>query len=113
MKLIMILTILVSSSSFADSNSGEKAFVVNCSSCHGLDGKAQTDIGKALKARNFITDEFKQIKDKKKGLTENDIFETLKTGVPGTGMSSFSHLPEADRKAIAQYVFTLRKKTKK
>lgn len=113
MKLIIIFTILVSNSSFASSNSGEKAFAVNCSSCHGLDGKAQTDIGKALKARNFTADEFKQIKDKKKGLTENDIFETLKTGVPGTGMASFSHLPEADRKAIAHYVFSLRKKSKK
>lgn len=111
MKLAIVLGILVSGVAFAADIPGEKLFVANCASCHGNDGKSQTDVGKAIKSRNLITDEFKQLKDKKKGVTEDDVFNTLKTGVPGTGMASFAHLPEADRKAISKYVIQLRKKT--
>jgi high-affinity iron transporter len=114
MKFLVLLLSLVTGTAFAAGNpAGEKAFATNCASCHGTDGKAQTDIGKALKARNLVVDEFKQVKDKKKGVTEADLMGTLKTGVPGTGMASFAHLPEADRKAIAKYVVELRKSAKK
>ncbi|MEY4615848.1 MAG: hypothetical protein RJB66_808 [Pseudomonadota bacterium] len=114
MKIFILLGFLVSSFAFASDNAaGEKLFVTNCSMCHGVDGKGQTDTGKALKARNFVTDDFKQVKDKKKGPTEEDIMNTLKTGVPGTGMAPFAHLPESDRKALAKYVLTLRKAGKK
>lgn len=89
---------------------GEKLYSTNCASCHGNDGKAQTDVGKAVKAKDLVAGEFKQVKDKKKGVTEDDILGTMKTGVPGTGMASFAHLPEADRKAIAKFIVDLRKK---
>lgn len=114
MKTLLLLGLLVGSvAGAADMAAGEKAFTTNCASCHGADGKAQTDIGKALKARNLVADDYKQVKDKKKGVTEDDVFNTLKTGVPGTGMASFAHLPEADRKALAKYVVQLRKGKKK
>lgn len=110
MKALILSMTFVSSVVWAGDNTvGQKSFLTNCSSCHGVDGKAQTDIGKALKARNFLSDTFKQMKDKAKGPTEADIFETLKTGVPGTGMASFAHLPESERKALAKYVISLRK----
>jgi mono/diheme cytochrome c family protein len=110
MKFAIIVSLLVSASAYSAEDAGEKLFVTNCASCHGNDGKSQTDVGKAVKARNLISDEFKQVKDKKKGATEDDILGTLKTGVAGTGMASFAHIPEADRKAIAKYVVALRKK---
>jgi len=109
MKFTILLGLLISGMTYASENVGEKLFIANCTSCHGADGKAQTDVGKAVKARNLISDEFKQAKDKKK-VTEEDILGTLKTGVPGTGMASFAHLPEADRKAIAKYVIALKNK---
>lgn len=110
MKLVIVLGLLMPGAAFAAEIPGEKLFVTNCASCHGNDGKAQTDVGKAVKARNLIVDQFKQLKDKKKGVTEDDVFNTLKTGVPGTGMASFAHLPEADRKVLAKYVIHLRTK---
>ena len=93
MKVALALSFLVSAVSFAAVDPGEKLFVTNCASCHGNDGKSQTDVGKAVKARNLIADEYKQVKDKKKGVTENDILETLKAlalaltdlGVPTAG----------------------------
>lgn len=109
MKFLVLLSALLATNVFAAGPDGKKLFETNCSSCHGTDGKAQTDVGKAVKARNLIADPFKQVKDAKKGVTEDDILGTLKTGVPGTGMASFAHLPEADRKAIAKYVIELKK----
>jgi mono/diheme cytochrome c family protein len=111
MKMIVFLIALatMTTAQAAEPSAGEKLFLTNCSSCHGPDGKAQTDIGKAVKARNLVADTFKQMKNSKKGPTEDDVFNTLKTGVPGTGMASFAHLPEADRKALAKYVISLRK----
>lgn len=110
MKVAIVFGILMSGWVFAAEVPGEKLYVTNCASCHGNDGKAQTDVGKAVKARNLIADPFKQVKDMKKGVTEDDVLNTLKTGVPGTGMASFAHLPEADRKAISKYVIHLRTK---
>jgi high-affinity iron transporter len=98
----------------ADKPAGDKLFVANCASCHGPDGTSQTDVGKALKARNLVADAYKQIADKKSGkVTKNDVMGTLKTGVPGTGMASFGHLSDKDREAIAEYVVSLRKPVKK
>ena len=114
MKLFIVLGLMLSGAAYGvDGAIGQKSFATNCASCHGPDGKAQTDIGKAVKARNLVADEYKQLKDKKKGPTEDDVFNTLKTGVPGTGMASFAHLPETERKALAKYVISLRKGAKK
>lgn len=102
---------LLSNFGFAADMPGAKVFETNCASCHGNDGKSATDIGKAVKARNLVADDFKEAKNKKKP-TEGEVLETLKTGVPGTGMASFAHLPEADRKALAKFVIGLRKGAK-
>lgn len=109
MKKTMLLTLFFAVQAQAFFNpTGEKAYLRYCSSCHGVDGKSETDIGRAVNARNLITGEYKQVKDRTVGVTEDDIFNTIKTGVPGTAMSPFGHLSEADRRAIAQYVMELR-----
>lgn len=110
MKKLVLASALLAANVFAAAPNGKALFETNCASCHGNDGKAQTDVGKAVKARNLIVDEFKQVKDKKKGVTEDDISNTIKTGIPGTGMAAFPSISEPDRKAIAKYVIELRKK---
>lgn len=109
MKAVVLLSVLVSIQVQAFTNTaGEKAYLKHCSSCHGVDGKSETDIGRAVKAKNLITGDYKQVKDRDIGVTEEDVFSTIKTGVPGTAMAPFGHLSEADRRAIAQYVMELR-----
>lgn len=72
-----------------------------CHTCHGEDGKASTPTGKALKARNFTSDPFKQ------GRSEAGIKHSIKKGIPGTGMAAFASVPDEDMDAIAHYILVL------
>ncbi len=89
---------------------GRDFYEQQCSLCHGAKGDADSPTGKALKARNFVADPFKQ------GESEADIAKTLETGVPGTGMVAFtaaSQLPTPeDRQAVAAYVAYIRQHKK-
>lgn len=81
---------------------GQTLFKKNCVMCHGEDGKGQTPVGKALKARNFLTDAFKQ------GDSREAIAKTIKNGVPGTGMAGFATFSDEERLKMADFVLSLR-----
>jgi mono/diheme cytochrome c family protein len=79
---------------------GKAAYAIHCLMCHGENGDGKGPAGVALQPppRNFSTDPFKQ------GSSVEEIFTTLSTGVPGTAMVPYVHLPEADRWAISYFV---------
>lgn len=87
---------------FLFSEDGKALFERHCVICHGKDGKSQTPTGKALKARDFSKDKFKQ------GESVEAIAKTIAVGVPGTGMAPFAYIEEADRKKLAEYVLMLK-----
>jgi len=80
---------------------GQSLYMMNCKTCHGVDGKGQTDVGKSLKARDFTIDPFKQ------GNTVEAVANTILKGVAGTGMVGFPYLNQADRIELAKYVIAL------
>lgn len=101
--LILAVTSLNAFAADKAIDAGKKLFETStCITCHGLDAKAQTDTGKALKARNLVSDPFK------KGTTEKEIAATISKGIEGTGMAGFPNLKEEDRKLIAKYILSLR-----
>jgi mono/diheme cytochrome c family protein len=77
---------------------GRAAFAKYCASCHGPKGEGDGPAAKALKPppRNLVT-------EPPKG-GASGVFQVLNTGVKGTAMIAFKHLPENDRWAIAHYV---------
>jgi len=83
---------------------GRTTFQTLCASCHGDKGDGQGPAGLYLnpKPRHFEKDPFKQ------GESVEQIFATLATGVPGTAMVAYAHLPEEDRWAVAWYVHQFR-----
>jgi mono/diheme cytochrome c family protein len=83
---------------------GRTTFQALCASCHGDKGDGQGPAGLYLnpKPRHFEKDPFKQ------GESVEQIFATLATGVPGTAMVAYAHLPEEDRWAVAWYVHQFR-----
>lgn len=83
---------------------GKKLYDVQCASCHGLQGKGDGVAAAALnpKPRNFTADA-----GWKNGRKPSMVFKTLKEGIAGTGMGSFSTLPSDDRWALSHYVITL------
>jgi len=83
---------------------GKASFTTNCVACHGEKGDGTGPAAVALnpKPRNYAKDPFKQ------GDKVEDIFKTLQTGVPGTPMVGFGHLPEEERWALAYWVLELK-----
>ncbi|MDQ3262739.1 MAG: FTR1 family protein [Myxococcota bacterium] len=75
-----------------------------CASCHGTDGRADLPIAKTMTPppANFHDPARMEV------ATPYSAFNTITFGVQGTGMVSYAGLSEAERWALAFYVFTLR-----
>jgi mono/diheme cytochrome c family protein len=86
-------------------NHGAKIFSNTCAVCHGATGEGDGIAGKALKPppRNFVEGKWKV------GGDSISLFKTLQTGIPGSGMASFSHLPVADRWGLVQFIRSITK----
>ena len=82
---------------------GEELFMLNCQACHGPDGKGQTDVGKALKAKDLTSEAFKN------GTALDQVSNTILKGIPGTGKAGFPYLNKADRDALAKHVLSIHK----
>lgn len=83
---------------------GKTLYAQNCVSCHGDAGRGDGVAAGALnpKPRDFTLDAAW-----KNGRKPSQIFKTLKEGIPGSGMASFSTLAAEDRWAISHYVASL------
>ena len=83
---------------------GKEQFQLQCTSCHGAQGKGD---GPAAAALNPHPRNFTQNEGWKNGRRVTMIFKTLKEGLPPSAMASFGTLPADDRWALAQYVLSL------
>jgi mono/diheme cytochrome c family protein len=94
-------------SSDAQIKKGQELFKKNnCNSCHGDNGKGDGLAAAALnpKPRNFHANA-----NWKNGTTFSGLYKTLEEGIAGGPMSSFAHVPAADRVAIIHYIRSLNK----
>ena len=95
--LFIILMILQAFSINGNEDSGEKLYQEYCASCHGISGNGNGELAYLVypKPRDFTSGKFK-IKSPSPGFppTDNDIIKTIKYGMPGTAMPSFSFLKE-------------------
>ena len=108
LSLLTLVVGLSSAAMAADLEKGKATYNINCAMCHGEKGDANSPAGQALnpKPRNFLADNFKA------GDSEDQIFQTITKGLPGTAMVAFAQIPEPDRKNLAAYVSSLRKAAK-
>lgn len=84
---------------------GKEVYNVNCTVCHGAEGKGDGIGGAALnpKPRNFHG----PASDWKNGSSGKSIYVTLANGIAGSGMASYKALAPEDRWALVHYVQTL------
>jgi alcohol dehydrogenase (cytochrome c) len=77
--------------------SGRKAFVTRCASCHGTDGNGG-ELGPPIAARVILR-------------TDDELRMVLRTGFPAAGMPPFSTLSDAEAVDLVAFVRTLKPRT--
>ncbi len=84
--------------------SGQRLFAANCVSCHGATGAGNGPLGEGLDPppANFVDAEGM------KALTPFAAFNTIRLGVPGTGMAPFAQFSDQEVWELAFYVNSLR-----
>jgi DMSO reductase family type II enzyme heme b subunit len=92
----------------AESASSPRQIYENhCSSCHGLqgDGNGPAAVWLFPKPRNFSSGLFKIQSTPAGSLpSDEDLFQTVTRGMPGSSMPSFTYLKEAERRAVVEHV---------
>lgn len=77
-----------------------------CAGCHGSLGHGDGPAAAGLAKR---PGDFRNASTFSRGGKVEDISRTLRTGIPGTPMVGFDHLPDAERLLLARYVVFLSK----
>lgn len=86
---------------------GQQTYLQHCAACHGNngDGNGTASVWLFPKPRNFSSGLFKIQSTPAGSLpTDEDLFQTITRGMPGSSMPSFTYLPEAERRDVVEYV---------
>ena len=86
---------------------GRSLYLAECAGCHGVngDGKGQADPALTRQPRDFTRGKFKfRSTDTQKAISDDELFQTITTGIAGTAMPSFRYLSADDRRQLVGYV---------
>ena len=72
----------------------------NCVTCHGPDGRGAKGLAEGVRPSD-LTGRWKH------GDRPEHVLQVLRDGVPGTPMPGWAGFPEADRRAVAAYLYSL------
>lgn len=94
-----------------DATNGEKVYVKRCEQCHGKggDGKGPAWEFMLPRPRVFAGNASYKFRTTPSGAlpTEQDLFDVVTEGIPGTSMPGFTILPEGERWDVVAYIRTL------
>ena len=103
---LLAATLLVGSASqaAATNQSGKQIYDRNCAFCHGVDGEADTPVGRILSPRpRRFADPIEMAR-----LTDDQIYHAIKDGKPGTAMASWGKvLNESQIGDVMDYIHQL------
>lgn len=102
-----MLTLFVTPHASPGALPGEDVYNQHCAACHGSagDGNGPASVWLYPKPRNFSLGLFKIQSTPLGSLpTDDDLFQTITRGMPGSSMPSFTYLSEKDRRDVLQYV---------
>lgn len=90
----------------ADDDLGRQAFLRYCRECHGEagDGLGKFSYTTGERPRSFQSGRFKLATTENSIPSDRDLEETIRRGMPGTGMSAWGQVPDAEIAAMARYV---------
>lgn len=92
---------------------GKQIYNKQCAACHGVKGRGDGEAAYLLypKPRNFAAANYRLVSTWDRIPTDQDLFNTITRGMPGSAMPSWRHLPEEQRWALVYYVKSLSEKT--
>ncbi len=96
-------------SAFGADKKTERQFASKCSSCHGKDGKAQTENGKKMKMRDLASDEIQKESDDAMKKSIADGVKTEKDGVKQEMDAFKDEIKGPDLDALVKYVREFKK----
>ena len=96
-KLAAVLAVVLAAAP-ALAEDGAALFKAKCASCHGVDGKGNTPVGKALKVKPLAGTK----------LSAAQVEKVAEEGRPGTKMMAIKGLSAEQYRAIAAHVKTLK-----
>ena len=105
--LILATALHLSAQPAAQPLPGQRVYEQHCAACHGGkgDGNGPAAVWLYPKPRNFSAGQFKIKSTPGQALpTDEDLFQSVTRGLPGSSMPSFAYLTEGERRAVAQYV---------
>ena len=85
---------------------GEHVYARQCAACHGTDGRGQGAAAYLLypRPRDFVTARYRLVSTWESAPTDEDLFQTISRGMPGSVMPSWGHLPEPERWGLVHYI---------
>ncbi len=88
---------------------GEIQYRRNCAICHGLEGRGDGVAAGVLnpRPRNFELGKYRLGTTTTLFPSRQDIQNTIREGIPGTGMPAWRHLPQADLDCITDYCLAI------
>src|SRR5262245_53967265 len=99
-----------SSSLRANQDVGHSLYLPHCAACHGVrgDGGGAASVWLFPRPRNISAVLFKIKSTPGMALpTDQDLFDTVTRGMPGSSMPSFTYLTEQERREAVQYIKSL------
>lgn len=91
---------------------GKKLYLQQCAACHGVAGRGDGEAAYLLypKPRNFVAAKYRLVSTWDRVPTDQDLFDTITRGMPGSAMPSWGHLPPEQRWALVYYIKSLAEK---
>jgi mono/diheme cytochrome c family protein len=87
---------------------GKVLYERQCAACHGAEGHGDGGAAYLLypKPRNFVSSDYRISSTWERRPTDEDLFNTITRGMPGSSMPPWDRLSEKDRWALVHYIKT-------
>lgn len=91
---------------------GKQIYAEQCAACHGPTGRGDGEAAYLLypKPRDFVAARYRLVSTWDRVPTDQDLFDTISRGMPGSAMPSWEHLSTEQRWALVYYIKSLAEK---
>ena len=92
--------------------SGKQIYAQQCAACHGISGGGDGEAAYLLypKPRDIVAARYRLVSTWERVPTDQDLFDTISRGMPGSAMPSWEHLAAEQRWGLVYYIKSLAEK---